>query len=69
MKGGMLKEKFNLFYFFAFAIALVIVIIRCITVPFAHDEVATFYYYIQSESFLPFLSHVDANGHFLNSFL
>jgi len=69
MSSGLLKNKFNLFYFIAFAIALFIVVIRCITVPFAHDEVATFYYYIQSESFLPFLSHVDANGHFLNSFL
>lgn len=63
------KDKFNLYYFVAFAIAFVIVLIRCIHVPFAHDEVATFYYYIQSEKFLPFLSHIDANGHFLNSFL
>lgn len=69
MSGGFAKDKFNLFYFIAFAIAFVIVLIRCITVPFAHDEVATFYFYIQSEKFLPFLSHVDANGHFLNSFL
>ena len=69
MTGSLLKNKFNPIYFIAFAVALVIVIIRCITVPFAHDEVATFYYYIQPESFLPFISHVDANGHFLNSFL
>ncbi len=69
MSEGFLKNKFNLFYFLAFAIAFIIVLIRCFTVPFAHDEVATFYYYIQSEQFLPFLSHVDANGHFLNSFL
>lgn len=69
MSGGLLKNKFNLLYVIAFAIAFVIVLIRCITVPFAHDEVATFYYYIQSEQFLPFLSHIDANGHFLNSFL
>lgn len=69
MSEGFLKSKFNLFYFVAFAIAFVIVLIRCINVPFAHDEVATFYYYIQSEQFLPFLSHVDANGHFLNSLL
>lgn len=69
MSEGFLKSNFNLFYFIAFAIAFIIVLIRCIAVPFAHDEVATFYYYIQSEQFLPFLSHVDANGHFLNSLL
>lgn len=69
MNGDFRKNQFNLFYFVAFAIAFVIVLIRCITVPFAHDEVATFFYYIQSEQFLPFLSHVDANGHFLNSLL
>lgn len=69
MSEGFRKDKFNLFYFIAFAIAFIIVLIRCINVPFAHDEVATFYYYIQSEQFLPFLSHIDANGHFLNSLL
>ncbi len=69
MNGAFAKDKFNLFYFVAFAIAFLIVLIRCINVPFAHDEVATFYYYIQSEQFLPFLSHIDANGHFLNSLL
>lgn len=69
MSETFLKDKFNLYYYIAFAIAFVIVLMRCINVPFAHDEVATFYYYIQSEQFLPFLSHIDANGHFLNSLL
>ncbi len=69
MSEGFFKKNFNLLYFVAFAIAFVIVLIRCIYVPFSHDEVASFYYYIQSEQFLPFLSHVDANGHFLNSLL
>lgn len=68
MSEGVLTRKFNLLYFIAFAIAFIIVVLRCILVPLAHDEIATFYYYIQSEKFLPFLSHVDANGHFLNSF-
>lgn len=62
-----LNAKFNLFYAVACAITFTIVLIRSYAVPFAHDEVATFYYYIQSESFLPFSSHIDANGHFLNS--
>ena len=51
------------------AIVFVIEGIRCYTVPFCHDETATFFYYVQSGSFLPFMSHVDANNHVLNSFL
>jgi hypothetical protein len=43
------------------------VTLRAAVVPFAHDEVATFYFYIQPGSFIPFLSHPDANGHFLMS--
>lgn len=64
-----LNSKFNIIYGLACLIAFVIIAIRSYLVPIAHDEVATFYYYIQSESFLPFSSHIDANGHFLNSFL
>jgi len=64
-----LNSKFNIIYGLACLIAFVIIAIRSYLVPIAHDEVATFYYYIQSESFLPFSSHVDANGHFLNSLL
>ncbi len=37
--------------------------------PFCHDESATFFYYVQNGDFLPYTSHVDANNHFLNSFL
>ncbi len=63
------KNKFNTFYIFSCVMAFVIVTIRNFNVPFAHDEVATFYYYIQCGDFLPFSSHIDANGHFLNSAL
>jgi hypothetical protein len=47
------------------ALLLVTVVLRCAFVPFAHDEVATFFYYIQPGKFWPFYSHPDANGHFL----
>ena len=43
--------------------------LRAYLVPFSHDEVATFYFYIQPGKFIPFSSHVDANGHFLTSAL
>lgn len=34
-----------------------------------HDEIATFFYYIQTNDFLPPKAHWDANNHVLNSFL
>jgi hypothetical protein len=60
-------DRFSRFYWIACGISLILVIIRCATVPFYHDEAATFYYYIQPGSFMPFYSHPDANGHFLMS--
>jgi len=60
-------RQFNRFYWVVCAAILVLVIARCALVPFAHDEVATFNFYIQPGRFLPFLSHVDAMGHFLLS--
>jgi hypothetical protein len=58
-------RQFNKFYWFSSALAFLLVLLRCYTVPFAHDEVATFNFYIQSGNFLPFMSHVDAMNHFL----
>ncbi|MDP4280899.1 MAG: hypothetical protein Q8867_01990 [Bacteroidota bacterium] len=43
--------------------------LRAIYIPVAHDEVATFFFYVHTGNFLPFLSHWDANNHFLNSAL
>ncbi len=66
----LLKEKhFEKIYWAFCSAVLVMVVLRCIKVPFSHDEVATFYFYIQPGDFLPFLSHADANGHFLTSLL
>ena len=66
----LLKEKhFEKIYWAFCSAVLVMVVLRCINVPFSHDEVATFYFYIQPGDFLPFLSHADANGHFLMSLL
>jgi hypothetical protein len=61
------EKHFDKFYWITCAIVFVIVVLRCIYVPFSHDEVATFNFYIQPGKFLPFLSHPDANGHFLMS--
>ncbi|MDQ3193263.1 MAG: hypothetical protein M3Q58_16895 [Bacteroidota bacterium] len=64
------QDKVFLILFLIVSIAvLVITGMRSYLLPITHDETATFYYYIQSGQFLPFLSHPDANNHFLNSFL
>ena len=44
-------------------------IIRCIYVPVLHDELATFFYYIQPDNYMPPKAHWDANNHILNSML
>jgi len=64
-----LSFKKNDFYILLLlsAIVFIIVALRSVFVPFTHDEVATFYYYIQSQNFLPFYAHIDANNHVLNS--
>jgi hypothetical protein len=61
------EKHFDKFYWVGCSIVFVIIALRCILVPFSHDEVATFNFYIQPGEFLPFLSHPDANGHFLTS--
>ncbi len=43
--------------------------LRAIRVPLIYDEIATFFHYIHTNSFLPFRSHLDANNHLLNSAL
>jgi len=43
--------------------------LRAWNVQLAHDEIATFFYYIQTGEFLPSIAHWDANNHMLNSAL
>lgn len=64
---NLLQSNFNKIYWSLSATMLLIVGLRCYFIPFSHDEVATFYFYIQPESFIPFSSHIDANGHFLTN--
>ena len=44
-------------------------ILRSIYTPILHDEIATFYYYIQTGIYFPPEAHWDANNHILNSML
>lgn len=64
-----LEKKFNPIFFGFSAVAFLGLIIRNVTVPLAHDEIGTFFTYIQIGEFLPYSSYLDANNHVLNSFL
>ncbi len=66
----MFKEQYSKWLYISFAcIVFFITAVRCWVVPFSHDEAATFFYYIQSGDFLPYIAGVDANNHVLNTFL
>ncbi|MBP6978643.1 MAG: hypothetical protein PHD61_10225 [Bacteroidales bacterium] len=62
--------KWEKILFIAIGILLWIYIwLRAARVPLIYDEIATFFHYIHTDSFLPFRSHLDANNHLLNSAL
>ena len=63
------SKRFNVIFGILALCAFFIVALRSYLVPFNHDEVATFFFYIQSGHYMPFYSHVDANNHVLNSLL
>ena len=56
------------FWLLGFAL-MIYLILRAIYTPILHDEIATFYYYIQTGAFIPPNAHWDANNHILNSLL
>jgi len=56
--------------YIAISIAVfILVAMRCATIPFCHDETATFFYFIQPGDFWPYHAHIDTNNHVLNSCL
>src|SRR5690606_30488690 len=47
-------------------------VLRAIFVPILHDEAITYFFYVNSGNYIPFVnwgSHADVNNHLLNSFL
>lgn len=50
-------------------VLFIYLILRSVYTPILHDEVATFFYYIQTGVFFPPEAHWDANNHILNSLL
>ena len=64
-----LEKHFNkLFWLLSFGI-FIVVCLRAFCIPFSHDETATFFFYVQSDNYLPYSAHVYTNNHVLNSAL
>lgn len=57
------KKIFFLFFIFIWAYLW----LKAYYVPLVNDELGTFYFYVQTKNFLPYLSHWDANNHILYS--
>ncbi|MFC2110981.1 hypothetical protein ACFLQ5_00865 [Bacteroidota bacterium] len=63
-------SKFESYIFIALSALIWIYLwLRAYYIPLVHDEAATFFHYIHPEEFLPYIAHLDANNHFLNSAL
>jgi len=52
-----------------FLVLWIYLFLRAIYVPLLHDEIATFFHYVQSNNYMPPKAHWDANNHLLNSML
>ena len=55
--------------FCLFIVLWIYLFLRAIYVPLLHDEIATFFHYVQANSYMPPNAHWDANNHVLNSML
>lgn len=63
-----MKKESVLFIAVSFLV-FIYLILRAIYLPLLHDEIATFYFYVQPGKFFPPNASWDANNHFLNSIL
>lgn len=63
-------NKADYFAYLLFCIAITgVLITRAFLVPVTHDEATTFYNYVLTGDFIPFMAKGEANNHPLNSFL
>ncbi|MES2681749.1 MAG: hypothetical protein V4635_17775 [Bacteroidota bacterium] len=63
------KKYFNACYITVCLLVFVVICLRAFFIPFSHDEASTFFFYIQSDNYLPYRAHVYTNNHVLNSAL
>ena len=64
-----LEKNFNKLFWVLCFVIFIIVCLRAFFIPFSHDEAATFFFYVQSDNYLPYHAHVYTNNHVLNSAL
>ncbi len=67
--SALLKKYFNAFYIAVCFTVFAMICLRAFFIPFSHDEASTFFFYIQSDNYLPYRAHVYTNNHVLNSAL
>ncbi len=64
-----IETNFNKLFWFLSAVVFVLIALRAFCIPFSHDEAATFFFYVQSDNYLPYHAHIYTNNHVLNSAL
>lgn len=67
--NGAGDRLFNHLYFVVCAKIFVLIALRAFFLPINHDEASTFFFYVQSNNYLPYKAHVYTNNHVLNSAL
>lgn len=64
-----LEKHFNKLFWNTSLFVFVIICLRAFFIPLSHDEASTFFFYVQSDDYLPYIAHVYTNNHVLNSAL
>lgn len=64
-----LDKYFTKLFWILSSVIFVFICLRAFFIPFSHDETATFFFYVQSDNYLPYQAHVYTNNHVLNSAL
>jgi hypothetical protein len=63
------QKSFNKIFWALSALIFVLICIRAFIIPLSHEEVAAFFFYIQSDNYWPYTAHLSTGNHFLNSVL
>lgn len=69
VRPGLFSRRERLCVALLFSFLWLYLFLRACYLPLLHDEIATFFYYVQSDVFMPPHAHWDANNHVLNSAL
>jgi hypothetical protein len=63
------EKYFNRIYWILCLVIFLVIALRAFMIPFCHDEIATFFFYVQTDNYLPYKAHLYTNNHVLNSAL